>query len=145
MIRTTQWTMSYALVFVVAAGVIGGTYPHAMGQESEKAKAPRRLPPYYADIVTETQRLKIYALQEEYTEQIEALAAQLLALEKKRDREIEDVLTAAQKERLKQARESAAARKRGNAAANKALEEAKTAAAAAAGATPPATTPKKRK
>jgi hypothetical protein len=140
MIRTLKRTMPGAFIIVWAAAMAGGML--VVAQDAEKARAPRRLPPYYADIVTETQRLKIYALQEEYAEQIDALAAQILALEKKRDLEIEDVLTPAQKERLKQARESAAARKRGNAAANKALEEAKAAAAAAAA---PAAAPKKRK
>jgi hypothetical protein len=82
------------------------------GQEAKEKKARGRLPAYYADIVTNDQKQKIYDLQSKYARQIEALNEQLEALERQRDGEIENVLTADQKEKLKKAREEGAAKRK---------------------------------
>lgn len=80
-----------------------------------------RLPAYYGEIVTESQRQEIYGLQEKYEKQISALEDQLEALKKKRDAEIEKVLSADQKSKLKKAKEEGAA-KRKKSAEKKAAE-----------------------
>jgi hypothetical protein len=114
-----------AFVVAAAAFCAVGTSPLSIGQEAKDKKAKGRLPAYYSDIVTETQRVQIYSVQEKYAKQIDALNEQLNALEKQRDTEIEGMLTADQKEKLKKAREDAAAKKKKTAedkkaAANKA-------------------------
>ena len=107
------------LVFVCTAGFV-------IGQESSEKKRPR-LPNYYADIVTELQRVQIYAIQEAYSKKITAVQEQLAALEKQRDAEIEEVLDKQQKARLKLAQEGAAA-KRAKAATERKSADAKAAA-----------------
>lgn len=71
-----------------------------------------RLPAYYGEIVTELQRQEIYGLQEKYEKQISALEDQLEALKKKRDAEIEKVLNAEQKAKLKKAKDNGAANRK---------------------------------
>jgi hypothetical protein len=76
------------------------------------AKAPRRLPQYFARVVTPAQREQIYGIQAKYQEQIQALEEQLKAVMEKRDAEMEAVLTPEQRETLASIRaEAAAARK----------------------------------
>src|SRR5262249_51854105 len=70
------------------------------------------LPPYYGDIVTEQQRQKIYDVQAKYDRQIDSLREQLEALQQKRDGEIEGLLTADQKEKLKKAQEEGSAKRK---------------------------------
>jgi hypothetical protein len=96
------------------------------------AKKPsRRLPNFYGDLVDGTQKEKIYAVQDLYTPQIEALAEQIKALQAKRDAEIEAVLNAEQKAKLEKAKADSKAKAAERAAAKKAAE-AKTVAAEAA-------------
>lgn len=71
-----------------------------------------RLPAHYGEIVTESQRQEIYGLQEKYDKQISALEDQLEALKKKRDAEIEKVLNAEQKAKLKKAKDDGAAKRK---------------------------------
>ena len=129
------------VVFVVLAtsGLLIGLVPSSVGQEAKKSdkanktetKAKGRLPAYYADIVTEEQREKIYAIQAKHVEKISELNAQLTAATKARDTEIENVLTAEQKVKLKAAQEEAAAKKKKAGTEKKAAEDGKKAAPAA--------------
>jgi hypothetical protein len=119
MIPTFSRRLLLAVVIVSATGLV-------VGQESSEKKRPR-LPKYYANIVTELQRVQIYAIQEAYFKKISAVQEQLAALEKQRDAEIEGVLDAQQKARLRLAQEGAAA-KRAKAAAEKKAANAKAAA-----------------
>ncbi len=75
-----------------------------------------RLPAYYARVVTEEQRQKIYDIQRQYHPRIAALRKQLEALEAERDAKIEAVLTPQQKAELEKIREEAAAKRKASAA-----------------------------
>src|SRR6266436_8471872 len=90
MIRKVLW----ASVVVAAAAALLGT--STVGQETKEKKAKGKLPAYYADIVTEAQRAQIYAVQEKYAKQVGDLQAQLDAVTKQRDTEIESLLNADQ-------------------------------------------------
>jgi len=119
MIQSMSKKLLLTAVILSVAGFV-------IGQESSEKKRPR-LPRYFADIVSELQRVQIYAIQEAYSKKIAAVQEQLTALEKQRDAEIEGVLDAQQKARLKLAQEAAAA-KRAKAAAEKKAADAKAAA-----------------
>jgi hypothetical protein len=88
----------------------------------EKKKIRVRLPNYYGRVVDSEQREKIYAIQREYAPKIEALEAQLAALEAERDERVEGVLTAEQLAKVKELRAEAKA-KRARARAAKAAAE----------------------
>jgi hypothetical protein len=118
--------VSLAVVFVAAAGLGLGINPLSLSQEAKEKKTKGRLPQYYADIVTESQRQKIYAVQDKYAKQIADLVAQLAAVEKQRDTEIENLLSADQREQLTKAREDAAAKKKKAAEEKKKAEGGKT-------------------
>lgn len=113
------------LVFasVAVAALVVGAHPISIGQDSAAAKG--RLPAYYGDIVTDVQRYKIYGIQEKYGKQISDLQRQLDTATKSRNDEIESVLNAEQKEKLKKAREEGAAKRKKAAANKKAAEAAK--------------------
>ena len=113
----------FAAVVAAAAGLALGT--SSIGQEAKDKKAKGKLPAYFADIVTETQRQQIYGIQDKYAKQIADIQAQLEGVQKQRDTEIENLLNAEQKDKLKRAREEAAAKKK-KAAEEKKGEEAKT-------------------
>jgi capsule polysaccharide export protein KpsE/RkpR len=120
------------LVTVCVVGFLGaGSELLAQKVEAKaeaKAAAPaakkvtRRLPNFYGELVDGTQKEKIYSIQDQYTPQIDALAAQVKALQQKRDAEIEAVLTAEQKVKLEKARAEAKAKAAERAAAKKAAE-----------------------
>ena len=110
---------------VVAAPAILAQKTEAKGPEAAKPaakKASKRLPNFYGDLVDGVQKEKIYAVQDKYTPQIEALAEQVKALQAKRDAEIEAVLNAEQKVKLEKARADAKAKAQERAAAKKAAE-----------------------
>ena len=104
----------------------------SLSQDAAKPKFKGHLPAHYGDIVTEAQRLQVYAVQEKYAAQIDALKNQLEVLETKRDKEIEAVLSPEQKEKLKKAKKTAAEQRKKTAAINKAVAEVEAAKAAAA-------------
>jgi len=110
--------LAVVILFLVLAAVIGPG-PRASGQDK---KLKGRLPPYYAGIVTDQQRDAIYLLQAKYAQQLAAIQEQMDALEKQRDKEIENVLTPQQKLLLTKAMEDAAA-KRKKSADNKIAEK----------------------
>jgi hypothetical protein len=148
--------MSMVKKLLVALVVVGGAYgvvnaPALLAQKPEtkaEAKAPaktdakkstKRLPNFYGDLVDGVQKEKIYAVQEKYTAQIDALTAQIKDLQAKRDAEFEAVLTAEQKAKLEKARADSKAKAQERAAAKKAAEAA-SAATTAKPATPATTT-----
>lgn len=112
-------SMSRALLVAVLGIAMGASavlQPTLVGQEKAAKKAKGRLPPYFAQVVTERQRNEIYEIQRKYTEQIDALEAQLKSLQEQRDTEIESVLSDEQKEKLNKLRADAASRRKTKAA-----------------------------
>jgi hypothetical protein len=102
--------MSWILVFSAVAVVSG--YGSAVAQKAEGGKAKRsRLPNHYAKVVTEEQRGKINAIQEQYAPQIDKLRDELDAIVDKRDAEIEKVLTPAQRKEVEKLRAESQARR----------------------------------
>ena len=85
--------------------------PAKAGAKKERAAPRGRLPAYYADVVTEEQREKIYTVQRKYADQLKKLQEQIEALEGQRDAEIEAVLTPEQKAKVAE-RAAAAAKAR---------------------------------
>lgn len=83
-------------------------------EEAQPAFHPR-LPMYYAKVVDEKQRQKIYDIQRKYHPQIAELQRQLEKLIAQRDAEIEGVLTPEQKAELDKIRAEAASRRKSNA------------------------------
>ena len=76
--------------------------------DGDAANAPPKrgrhvLPRHYATVVTEAQRAKIYAIQDEYDPKIAALAAKLKALKAQRDEKIKAVLTPQQQKEVEEA------------------------------------------
>jgi hypothetical protein len=129
-------TWRKVLLAAIVAGMLTGLSPLSVGQDAKEKKAKGRLPAYYADIVTEQQRATIYAIQAKYEQQLDALNAQVTALEKQRNLEVENVLTPAQKEQLKKARDEAADKRKKKSDEKKAADEADKAAPADAKAPP---------
>lgn len=86
--------------------------PAARGKAAAAAKPKGRLPAYYADVVDEKQRAAIYSIQADFKSKIEALQEQIDKLTAERDTAIESVLTAAQKDKVKKAREAALAKRK---------------------------------
>lgn len=102
----SRWTIAVALSATLLA--VLSVWPLASESRAQNeppaaqapVRAPRRLPAYYARVVTPQQRVEIYAIQEEYSAQIAELEAQLQELEAQRDAEIRQVLSAEQQEQL---------------------------------------------
>jgi predicted transcriptional regulator len=119
-------------VVLLGAGLVLHRSPLSIGQDKkveksaeskpEKKAAKGKLPAYYADVVSGEQREKIYAIQAKYDSQVKDLNAQLAALAKKINDEIEEVLTDEQKEKVKAARDKAVEAKKKKAADKKAQE-----------------------
>jgi len=117
----TTFTFARRLLIALAMTGIALGLSCCIGQEVKAAKG--RLPPYYSDIVTETQRQKIYLIQRKYAEALAELKTQIAKLEKQLDTEIEGLLDDDQKQRLKQAQEQAAAKRKKGAADKKAAAD----------------------
>jgi len=107
--------------------VLMGTADLAMSQEKDApakatakkdAKTKGRLPAYYSQVVSDEQRGKIYEIQAQYRERIDALKAQLAALVKEQDEKINAVLTAEQLKKIEDLKAAAKA-KQADAAAKK--------------------------
>ena len=99
-------------------------------QAPAEAKAKGRVPPHFAKLdLTNDQKTRIYAIQDDYDDRIEALEAQIAELRIQRDSEIESVLSAGQRSDLKKILEEAKIeriqRSRETEAAKKAYEAAK--------------------
>ena len=78
---------------------------------SKKAETRRRLPPHYADVVTEEQREAIYKIQDEHAPEIEAQEAKLIAVRKKLDDAMREVLKPDQLKKVDEAAAAAAKRR----------------------------------
>jgi len=114
-IRNVKW----ASVVAVAISMMAANF-FSVGQEVKEMKAKGKVPAYYADVVTETQRQQIYAIQDKYAKQIAHFQAQLEAVTAQRDMEIENLLSPEQRQKINKAREDAAAKKKKTAEAKKA-------------------------
>jgi hypothetical protein len=90
---------------------------------SQEKKAKGRLPAYYAAVVNDQQRQAIYSIQAKYDQQLAALNEQLQAIEKRRDAEIESVLSPEQKLMLKKAQDEAAVKRKKSSGDSVAAEE----------------------
>jgi hypothetical protein len=111
-----------AALIVPVLGLVVVNSPLSVGQDKGAKKAesadaaaekPKgRLPQYYADVVSEEQRTKIYAIQAKFADQIKDLNEQLAAVAKKQNDEIDAVLTAEQKAKVDEARKEAVAKKK---------------------------------
>ncbi len=88
-----------------------------------KAESRHRLPPHFADVVTEEQREAIYKLQDEHGPDIEAHEAKLAALKKKLDDAIRNVLKPDQLKKI----DEATAKRRASRRASASEDEADTA------------------
>ena len=112
-----SWLCVIATSLIVAGISVGASSAQdgkkAAGKSAAKSAAePRhRLPRFYAKIVDDAQKDKIYAIQDKHATKIDALEAELKAATDKRDTEIEAVLTTKQKSDVK-ALEAAAQAKR---------------------------------
>lgn len=79
--------------------------------KKERKPSFKRLPAYYGKIVDETQRKKIYAVQEEFGPKIEALKKQLETLMKERDEKIDALLTPEQLKEVNELKAEAKAKR----------------------------------
>ena len=79
--------------------------------KKERAKPRGRLPSYFARVVTEKQREEIYGIQTAYAEQLDKLREQIVQLESKRDKEVDQVLSAEQLAQVKELRDQAKAKR----------------------------------
>jgi hypothetical protein len=95
--RENMWKKAgFVAAILVAAGMMIGINPLSIGQDAKEKKAKGRLPAYYAEIVNDEQKAKIYDIQSKYSKKLESLNEQLLEVTKQQNTEIEDVLTADQ-------------------------------------------------
>ncbi len=76
-------------------------------EKNEDAKPRGRLPAYFAAVVNQEQREKIYGIQESYRAKIETLQKQLTTLIAERDKAIDTVLTPEQLKEVSKKREEA--------------------------------------
>ena len=126
MFRTVICTALGLALLVTLAG------PTALiGQEKATKKTKGRLPPYYAQVVTEKQRAEIYTIQKKYNDQLDALEAQLKSVQEQRDTEIESLLSADQKEKLNKLRTEALGKRKSKTEAAETTDESEPAAASA--------------
>lgn len=94
-----------SLVLLLCCSITGWsqdtTKPTTKGKAVEK-KTTNRLPANYGKLgLTDAQRDKVYAINDKFESQLDALEDQLKALRAKRGTEVEAVLTAEQKKILK--------------------------------------------
>lgn len=94
---------------LLAAGLAFAQPPKDAGKKDDSGKdAPPvrlrgQLPANYGKLsLTDEQKQRIYGMQAEYEAKIEKLEAEIKKLKNERNKKIESVLTAAQKERLKE-------------------------------------------
>jgi TolA-binding protein len=85
------------LVFCAVAGIaLASLLATSFAQDAETSVGDDesgRLPAGYSVVVKKSQRKAIYAIQDTYQKQIDVLNQQIAALEKKRDAEIDAVLS----------------------------------------------------
>ncbi|MCL2120489.1 MAG: hypothetical protein FWH27_18910 [Planctomycetaceae bacterium] len=81
-------------------------------------KFARRLPNFYGQVVSDTQKIAIYDIQAAYFEPIEMLTLRLERLKEERDAQIEAVLTSEQKAKVEALNKDSLARRAATRAAN---------------------------
>ena len=69
--------------------------------ESKARRGPRRLPLYYARVVSSEQRERIYEIQAEYAEEIQAIENELKKKMSERDQAVQAVLSVEQLDEVK--------------------------------------------
>jgi len=120
-----------AAVIVIGPGASQGA-PKAENAKSAEAKVKRpRLPNYYAGVITEAQREKINAVQDQFSTQLREKRAEVKALAEQQDAAIEKVLTPAQRKQVEEARATAKAKRQARAKQDAAEADAKNAEAEA--------------
>lgn len=93
--------------------LLGTTVLPLAAQDAKKtAKAKGRLPAYYADVVDDAEKEKIYAIQAQYADKIDKLEAELEALKDERDKKIEGVLPAAKLKKIEELKADAAKKRK---------------------------------
>ena len=94
---TLATTMTFAAPLAAQQPAEDGPSPPIAGSQAGRkppaTKQTRRLPPFYARVVTSTQRLAIYDIQDKYQRRIEAIQAQIDALRGEMTTEIDRLLT----------------------------------------------------
>jgi hypothetical protein len=110
----TKATVKETAVKETAVKEVGTKATEKEAAPTKKAakKPAGRLPVFYAEIVTEEQRAKIYVIQGSYADKLKALAAQIKAVQAEQNAEIEAVLTEEQKAKLQAAKDEAAAKRK---------------------------------
>ena len=82
-------------------------------REAGKAAKPQgRIPAYYAQVITEEQKQRIYEIQAKHAEQIKTLQKELDELRKSIDTEIEALLTSEQKQQVTELQTAAKAKRK---------------------------------
>lgn len=103
-----------ALALLVSNGQVNGDDKAESKQEvkkKERAKPRGRLPAYFATVVSQEQREKVYSIQGKYSKQIEDLQRQMDELTATRDKEVDGVLTPEQLEKVNAKRDEAKAKR----------------------------------
>jgi Spy/CpxP family protein refolding chaperone len=93
-------------VVILAAAFIGLANPWVEGQDRAKdapAKLRGQLPQNWGKLgLTDEQKQRVYRIQSEVRSKVDALEAQIADLKEKERKDLEGVLTAAQKARLRE-------------------------------------------
>jgi hypothetical protein len=106
------------LLILTLAAAAWSTNNVLVAQDAEKEPAKKeksakgRLPNFFGEVVSGEQREAIYAIQAKFRPEIEKLQAELAAVERKMNAEIETVLTPEQKTKVEALRAAAAAKKK---------------------------------
>ncbi|HEX4588513.1 MAG TPA: hypothetical protein VH120_01195 [Gemmataceae bacterium] len=102
--------MKQLRLLAVAAGLVIVSAPWVAGQDAGKpatkdstGKMRGQLPPNWGKLgLSDEQKQKVYSAQAKYRDKIDSLKKQIADLQDKEKKEMEDVLTAAQKTRLRE-------------------------------------------
>lgn len=112
---TFDGTLTVRRLVMATALVVAVVLPALLGAEEtpDKPRAnPRgRLPAYYAKVVTAQQKEQVYSIQAQFEPKINALEAQIAALERERDEAIRGLLTPEQRKQIDELAAAAAARR----------------------------------
>jgi len=127
----TQLPVVFCLLFACTASYAQETAtaekPESTETQVEKKRSkPRgRLPVYYNKVVSEDQRLMIYEIQRGYLARIEKLMAEIVAIKKEMNQEVETVLKPDQLKRVQELTAEGEAKRKERAAKRKAMAAAK--------------------
>ena len=114
--QTKWWLIPMLLLALVASsgrptlGQRGAGGGDTTAKKRKKARG--RLPAYYAKVVTADQRKEIYSIQAKYNLEIGKLRQQLMKLIKDRNRDVEEVLSTDQLQKVKTMRAAAKAKRK---------------------------------